>query len=120
MEVPIDRTLDRFQRSLRIEIAEVVVGKEFRWSVGTPATAASAVPCATSPKTLFAPSRTAYKTLFGFIIDASDERGRQVNAKRPSSGEIDRQTEQVRLIDLNIARLCTFEDLVDKAGKAPC
>jgi hypothetical protein len=58
-------------------------------------------------------------SLFNFIVDASDERRRQRNAKRPSSGEIDRQTKQVGLIDRQITRLCAFEDLVDIVGKAP-
>jgi hypothetical protein len=47
-----------------------------------------------------------------FHLPSSDERRRQ-------SGGIDRQTEQVRLIDRQITRLCAFEDFVDKARKAP-
>jgi hypothetical protein len=51
---------------------------------------------ATRPKTQSGAPVAAQKgPLFDFIVDASDERRRQQNAKRPSSGGIDRQTEQV-------------------------
>jgi hypothetical protein len=72
-----------------------------------------------APNAIRCPSCRAKGPLFDFIVDASDERRRQRNAKRPSSGGIDRQTEQVGLIDRQITRLCAFEDFVDKARKAP-
>jgi hypothetical protein len=51
------------------------------------------------------PSCGAKRRLLDFVVDASDERRRQRNAKRPRGDWIDRQAKQVGLIDRQIACL---------------
>ena len=56
--------------------------------------------------------------LFDFIVDAGDERVRQRNTERPRRIRIDRQTEQVGLVDWQITGLGALENLVDEDSEA--
>jgi hypothetical protein len=93
-----------------------------------PRNATSAIPpkadsSRTSPEVRFVPTRdsctAAYRTLFDHLVGLGEQRGRHGEAEAVSSLHIDHQLELGRLLDRQVRRLCTLEDLVHVDSGAP-
>jgi hypothetical protein len=57
--------------------------------------------------------------LFDHLVGARQERLRDRQAERLCGGQIEDEIELGRLLDRNVARLCSMQNLVDKVGSAP-